>query len=356
MNNHLRTPRNITHIVKAILSAYLFCLCVACGNGPDPQSKTIADIIHTTDSPGTQEAVYTDDSTDDIQFVPRNITSASIGAVKAVPGKEFDLTAALKALFPGNYYRYHKYGDSFGKEELVSWRCKDCPTAAFKGWDGDDNEIFPLGEGNMTLCTDTLQYIGDDGSRNVLVAFSTMPVQPLEFMHTGRFSCSIMGLALFRAGNDKWELKYFSPALGCYGAFQSMPDIHLLRLGPNNYGCYLFNTNGGAGGPFYSDLYAFGIVNGKFKKIMEETGVQRFDAGGSEYRAALAGGNTPDAIKMTITGMYSKNLFENDTTSNLPKELMAYIAAKDSLNFIITREYWFTNGSYTLSTTKTETK
>jgi len=352
MRIHLHTPRNTIQIIRSILPLSLLLLCMACGNNQGTTTNTPADTAGSLpDTPGVKEAVYSDDSTDNVQFVPKDIKSAGMGAVKTIPGKTFDTTLALRALFPGNYYRYSRYGDSASIEELVSWRCKDCPPAGFKGWEGEYDAAFPNEEGNMTMCTDTLMYIGDDGKRNVLAAFSTMPVQSLEFMHTGRFCCSILGLALFTAGDDNWELKSFAPALGCYGAFQSMPDIHLLRLGNNNYGCYLLSTNGGAGGPFYSDIYAFGMIDGKFKKIMDDAGVERFHSGASEWQAVLSSVKTKqngfEDLALTMSGIYSKYQFEDDTTSNLPRELQPFIKTKDSINFTITRQYHFNGSSYT---------
>ncbi len=103
---------------------------------------------------------------------------------------------------------------------------------------------------------------------NILLSFSTRHVQPIDLMYCGRFECAILGLAWFTDSAGFWQLKAFSPGLGCYGAFQQLPLIRLIRFGANNYGCYLGYTNGGAGGPYNGDLFIFGLINGKLRELL----------------------------------------------------------------------------------------
>jgi hypothetical protein len=54
--------------------------------------------------------------------------------------------------------------------------------------------------------------------------------------------------------------------------------MQVVRLGKGNFGCQLKNSNGGPGGPFFGDLYIFGALNGRFKRVLK---VDAASCGGS---------------------------------------------------------------------------
>ena len=286
-------------------------------------------------------------------YTVKELAADSFGAQKVLPGKTFIPSKALRSLVPGTYYTYANDYKPRKTERYVVWRCKNCATKKMKGWDSDFPENFPNKDGNMTLCKDTIRYTGDDGSENILMEISTHDIQPMDCIYEGRFSCAILGLALYTREGDHWLLKAFSPAIGCYGAFQYMPALHLIKLGKNKYGFYLLNSNGGAGGPYYTDLYLVSIVNGKFKVLLSSDGVRRSNTGTSEWNMKISShpddtGYGPVTIRMK--GDYSKwSFMEMDTLSNVPPELQQAITQSDSFNFTITRQFNFRNGSYKLS-------
>ena len=286
-------------------------------------------------------------------YTVKELTVDSFGAQKILPGKTFIPSKALRSLIPGTYYTYTYDYAPRKTERYVVWRCKNGATKKMKGWYDEYPEIYPNKDGNMTLCKDTIRYIADDGSENMLMEISTHDIQSIDCIYEGRTACAILGLALYTREGDHWLLQSFAPAIGCYGAFQYMPALHLIKLGKNKYGFYLLNSNGGAGGPYYTDLYLVSIVNGKFKVLLSSDGVRRSNTGTSEWNMKISShpddtGYGPVTIRMK--GDYSKwSFMEMDTLSNVPPELQQAITQSDSFNFTITRQFNFRNGSYKLS-------
>lgn len=334
----------------ALVACLLFCSCAS-----DTPATNKTDIVTTDTAKATAHKDSTsagEEEKEEPDFVPANIER--LGADNLVLPKPFDPLVALQRLFPGKYYVIPDPLEDTRNIKLEAWKCPTCKTQAFSGWFGEDPDEFPYRDGVLTQYKDTLLFTDDNNHRNILISFSSLYVQPAEMMSTSRFSCAILGLAWFTEVANGWQLKTFTPALGCYGAFQSLPDIHLLKLGPNNYGCYLTQSNGGAGGPFYAEIYAFGIVDGTFKVLLAETGVGRSGATGAEWKVVLGnatGTSSFGDLPLTISGTYSSSAFaeDGDTLTNVPQEILATAKVQDSFNFRIVRQYHFSNGAYKLA-------
>lgn len=327
-------------------------LLFGCGGGPhDPAQNDTLDAAHT--SP-VRDSLHTKaDSSEDIVIIPSEI---SIDLFKkrniSLPGP-FSADSAFKKLFPGHYYKLTPpYSDGADTVTLVAWSAHKAQQHSFAGWPEEGDALFPLKDSNETRLKECIPFVDDNGHKNVLMSFSTTEFTT-ELLPTGRFTCACFGLALFMEENNSWNLKTFSPALGCYGAFQTIPAINLLKFGRNNYGCYIDNTNGGAGGPFYTDSYVFGIVNGDFKPILEREGTGRIYDGKSEWKSQFkpqsAAADGFSELQVITKGDYhSKKNFDDaeDDTANTPTAIKGVIRSKEHFNFTIVSHYAFENGAY----------
>ena len=300
-----------------------------------------------------------DTATGEAGFEAQEVLPAEIGKTKILRGKHFDQVAALKGLFPGTYMKAFNPANEQDSLTLSAWVCKDCRHDTLSGWYGEDSASFPYEEGNITRAADTLMYVDDAGRQNVIVSFSSVRLQDPEFMSSGRFICAVLGLAWYTYEQGQWALKSFSPQLGCYGSFQTLPDLHLIKLGRNNFGCYFLNTNGGAGGPFYSDLYVYASTGDRFRLVMSETGVKRsqFAVSGWDMHidAADNGGPYGD-IQLAINGAYDKKGFEEeqDDEANMPIEMRQLAKTKGNFRFIIRRQYKIAGSMYKQTDTKSD--
>ncbi len=226
-------------------------------------------------------------------------------------------------------------------------------------------DVFPF-DGNSTISCDVLHYADDDGNACVIMSFSSMQatIAADETMFSGRFSCAVLGLARFVRMGNRWHLKGFVPSFGCYGAFRNLPAIHIIRLGRNNYGCYLLDCNGGGGGPYWGNLHIFGEVNGRFKELLSVPDVQRTNAldGWSELigKADTLVTQPFGDLPLIIKGKYKKWSYTNGSETLIakciPVEIRKIIDTADSFDFRISRVYTYRGGVYRLKKTKVTTK
>lgn len=265
--------------------------------------------------------------------------------------KPLRLNDVLKKLYPGAYYHVpdELYEGRF--LNFTAWTCKRCNVRSFPGSFEENVDSFPYTEGNMTRFIDTLQYKDEQGTRHLLISFSTIPVQPLDCITCGRFQSAVLGLAMLTEVKGKWQLTNFAPYLGYYGSFQTLPKIHLIKLGRNNYGCYLSTVNGGAGGPFYGDANVLGIVNGQFRVVLSAMGVSRIGGTPSDWNVKFGNAGGPNAfedIPVILKGIVSKAAFEadGDNPDNLPPEIQKDALATAGFHFTITRHYHFNGSTY----------
>lgn len=250
----------------------------------------------------------------------------------------------LQALYPGDYYDIPDRKSVKDTFRLVEWNCPGCPAKLLSGWIVGEKLRFPLVDDNQTRWKDSVYFTDDSGHRNVFISFSTTANQEREdFIPSGRFACAFMGLAWLKMREDKWVLQAFSPGVGCYGAFQTLPEIKVVQLGKGNYGCMLANTNGGAGGPYMGDLHVFAPIKKQFSTVLTVENVRCMNAGVSKWdfniRAIDMNSHFSD-MRLDIKGSYRKADFEVWATPRAtPQEIKASLATRDSMEFTITRTY-----------------
>lgn len=251
---------------------------------------------------------------------------------------------ALQVLYPGSLYHIPDPNSVRDTFHLVEWSCPGCPAKLLNGWIVGEKLRFPLADDNQTRWKDSVYFTDDSGRQNVFLSFSTTANQEGEdFIPSGRFSCAFMGLAWFQLVGDKWHLKAFSPGVGCYGAFQTLPKIEVIQLGMGTYGCMLTNTNGGAGGPYFGDLHVFAPIKKQFRTVLTVDNVVCVNAGRSTWSFKLqpiALRSTFSVMQLDISGVYRKADFDVITMPRaMPVEIKPTLTTKDSVSFRIGRTY-----------------
>jgi hypothetical protein len=281
--------------------------------------------------------------------VAKNLAPEAIGEIGLQVPKPFSKATALRMLFPANYYRSVGLSEDL---DLVVWKCVNCGWRTYEGWIGEEGPyVFPA-DRNITETGDVLKYTDESGVKHIIFSFATHEYQEFDFMRNGRFYSVGMGLAWFKEVNNKWELTAFNPCLGYYGAFQTLPNLKLIKLGKNNYGCYIENGNGGPGQVYTYDLYVFGIVDNVIKKVLQCPKVERSNTPSSRWGCVLKPWKgMADSLFMPVSielqGTYFKETPDTtyDWTDHVPEMTKAQLA-KDSLDFKVVRKYQFSKGRY----------
>lgn len=283
---------------------------------------------------------------------PRNIAPINVGRKRLVVDTPFSPIMAMRLLLPGNYYHVSEHGNGDDTIDLVGWSCRGCAKKKYIGWILNEPILFPT-ELNITEARDTLHYTDDSGRRHIIMAMAShIGTMVTDDLFIGRYFPVALSLAWFAERNNKWVLTGFTPCIGMFGAFQSLPKLNLIKLGKNNYGCYLDNGNGGPGQVYVHDLHIFGIVNGNVAMVLHDEKVGRVNTPSSTWWYELipwAGktNNTWMPITLNLEGTYYKNTpdTEFDWTDHVPEMTKAQLA-KDSLNFKVVRKFQFSNGRY----------
>ncbi|MBS1603594.1 MAG: hypothetical protein JST42_13070, partial [Bacteroidetes bacterium] len=67
-------------------------------------------------------------------------------------------------------------------------------------------------------------------------------------------------------------LEKFQPAIAAYGSFSQAPKPQPLEIGDGQYGFVIDHVNGGAGGPFWQNIYLIADVGVHFRQILAAYG------------------------------------------------------------------------------------
>ncbi len=206
---------------------------------------------------------------------------------------------------------------------------------------------------NVTEAADTLCFTDDSGKKHIIMSLATHGnLDYLIDIRIGHFESVAMGLAWFTEQGDRWVLKNFNPCVGDHGANQTLPPLHLVRLGNNNFGCYIVDGTNAPGGVETDDLYVFGLVHGVPKLLLHEQDVNRkYTRISSRWSFELKPVKGSDSAFMPIDvvqqGVNSKYGDEDAFDwADHPKGLSRQQLAQDSLNFKIVRRFQFGNGRY----------
>ncbi len=286
---------------------------------------------------------------DDYDFYPKVIPASSIGMQGTRVSSPFVPTKALQALFPGKYRNFLRWIDSGERINIVAWISKEIPRKRFQNW--DDMVYFPHAV-NVTELRDTLHYTDKAGNRYILMSFATRDGDNCLCMSCGRFVGVMMGLALFKETGSEWQLETFDMALGFHGAFQELPRLHSIQLGPDKQGWYFYDANGGGGSVYYAELYVISVIDGRFKEVMAVPQVKRYNTPSSVWDVKIKV-NKQDStnafwpMQLAIKGTFIRYTPDPvyDSTDS-PPELAKQIKGRDRFDFTLYRKYEFRDNKY----------
>jgi hypothetical protein len=280
---------------------------------------------------------------------------------------EFSVDSAMRQIFGIHFYQLPM--DSYGNESDTEvlpvgvWKIDKYTQKIFKNnWLGE-YDTFPNKTNNIHTTNaiyDTI--ITKNNKKLAVMATSTQATQYVpEFTHTGRFLGAFLGIAVFEQKNEAWELQFYNPAIGYYGSFSVAPAPKIYEIGLDKLGAIIEYVNGGAGGPFYSDLYVH-ILNKESPLIFEEHFMDRIHDEKSSWATVVSFENSEKQdfadIILTTKGHFLKQSFienEEDLNQvNLPKTLQKKIENQDDFDFTLRRTYRYEKGNYKMIEEKIE--
>jgi hypothetical protein len=183
----------------------------------------------------------------------------------------------------------------------------------------------------------------------------------------GRFSPAFLGIALFEqkketknnipsiSHSDIWEFQFYNPAIGAYGSYSTAPKPKIYQIGKNKLGVIVTDANGGAGGPFYGDLFIHSLDK-KSSLLFSEHFFNRKYGEKSSWYTTINFENTGNQefadLVLTTEGHFLKESFteidEDINQVNFPKTLQKKIKTEDNFDFKVKRTYRYQKGKYQL--------
>jgi hypothetical protein len=266
----------------------------------------------------------------------------------------FDATKALLKLFPGKYYNLSKEYTN----DLISWECKGCATKQYEDVNDDANGPFPYSDGVATRLLNIMNYKDSAGTQYKVITFNHS-IYDTDGAQTGRFTGGLLGLAKFVLVDSIWQLRFFQPAIGAYGAFSSCPKPTAVLIGKDQYAFMLKNSNGPGGGPFDGTLFLIAGTGGAYQQIMAAWGVERTEVGDDEgqsswtydYSIPVSEKKFFRDIIVTIKGTY-----KSTDTDHMFDELKPLVKGKKTGKFMIVQRYVYKGSKgYVLQTPSTAT-
>lgn len=271
----------------------------------------------------------------------------------------FSPVAALRQLYPGAGYQIPHPKLPADTLQLAEWSCPACPVKWVNGWIPGQKLRFPLTDDNQTQWHDTLAFTDDSGRQNIFISFATTPnMEGEDFLPSGRYNCAYMGLAWYRNTGAEWQLQAFSPVVGCFGAFQTLPPLQWLRLAPNRYACMLLNANGGPGQPYVADMYLIAAEKRQFRVILQSAGVSCTNDARIAYIPTIepgadAGAQGYPPLRVRVEGHCSRTLPAGGDM-RLMQEVQPHLYHQGACHFSVVRTYQYTKNQYQLTHTATE--
>lgn len=248
----------------------------------------------------------------------------------------FDGLKVLRLLFPGKYY---DLSSGNYKNQLINWECKNCKPKPYIDENEGSSYDFPYAEGTATRLLKVYSYKDSSGTEYKMLTFNHSEFDP-DGAQISRFTGGTIGFAKFTLVDSVWTLKYFQPAAGAYGAFSQCPTPELLLIGHDQYAFMLKSSNGGAGGPFYGNLYLIAGADGTYKEVLSANWVERtnvdenMSAWTCTYSAPLSNKRFFRDIIVTIKGNYNA-----DDSEDLPDEVKPYAKNNKKGKFTLAKRY-----------------
>ena len=279
---------------------------------------------------------------------------------KQFQGK-FSIDSVMQLIFGNNYLQLacDDFGNASTTEILnvALWKAKNANEKRFTNYWVEGYVAFPdtTNEMNETRVNgDTL--ISLSNKNYAIVSTSTIANKFPDFMRVGRFSAAFLGIALLEQKGDTWELQFYNPAIGYYGSFSTAPKPQIHLIGQDNLAVVVEYANGGAGGPFYRDLFIH-LLTKDAPLVFSETCVGRYYDGKCEWQTQVSFDNNKQErysdLVLISNGHIWKESFkmidEDISRMNLSKLLQNKMEKQDDFDFNLQRKYHFQGKKYKLT-------
>lgn len=198
---------------------------------------------------------------------PRDLKSGNFKfsqfSTEVIDSDSINLEYVLNYLYAGFMYEDDK-------TELVAWTCQDCIKCKFENFEQgmDVIEDFPYKTGNYTVISGYETYKSNNGEY-LIISFSTSNCYPQNNYTTP----GVLGIALFKKNEQKWELEFFNPFTAALGTYQNAGRINqVINLEKDLNGYCMFFTDGGHGLDLRTKtLQLFSIKNKNFIHLFKDT-------------------------------------------------------------------------------------
>lgn len=337
--------RGFLYWAGSLVLAFIAWGIYLCQNvAPKPPMPTSTKPAHTVTAADQANKRFS--YTEPPELVTKKISPQSLLPKTLTLPMPLNARIAMQRLIPGNYYHLPVEWTENDTADMVEWTCPACRQTEYEGW--GETSIFPLAENETTL--EGVQEVTDpQGRKNYFLSLGTTE-KVFPDPTCGRYSCGYLGLAWFRQRGHVCELVAWSACVGCFGAFQNVPPIHVVSLDASSYGIYIENANGGPGGPYYGSLHLFGARNGRFVPLLQVPDTYRGNTQ-TGWKTELTNAG-PNNLLLRLTGNYSKYDYEDEQDvgeagqSVIPVEIKPFTQQADSFGFVVERTYRFKNGKY----------
>ncbi len=333
------------------------------------KTKNIPDSITTK-----RDFSHIDTMTVSPEFVEKlPIINAEKWLIKKQFKGNFSVDSAMHLIFEKNYF--HLHFDAYGNEsdteilDVAMWKSQNFKLKTFFNSWNDYYDSFP----NTRSKINETRANGDtifelNGKNYAIISTSTLTCEFPDFMRTGRFQKAFLGIALFEqkkqesnntknfTQNDIWEFQFYNPAIGTYGSYSTAPKPKIYQIGKNQLGIIVTSANGGAGGPFYGDLFIH-LLDKKSPLLFSEDFISRscYDEK-SSWGTVIKFENTNNQefadLVLITEGHFLKASFteidEDINQMNFPKILQEKVKIADDFDFKLQRTYIYKNKQYAL--------
>jgi hypothetical protein len=299
----------------------------------------------------TFEEYNIDADTVDDRFIPYNFFKRQNLTLPAVDN-QLDSITALKALFPGRFFKDFEYSEN---ANVIFWICDACPEVKlatnYFSIDGKPEMYeFPDGFANFTHVIGTLTYI-EKNTLHKAIFFSTAA----DYPGSGRFSGGILGIAIFKKNASGWSLTAFSPHVATEGSFSTAHTPQKVIHAGNHTFFELAggNANGAGASYLYREKFIFGL-NANVPTLLfhdADGACESYDNRMTHWATnVLSDSNLlpfPD-LSLITTGFYSKDGEEQQFWDNNSwlKKLQKHHPRQDSFDFKVTRQCRFNGREY----------
>lgn len=265
---------------------------------------------------------------------------------------------ALVALFPGDAQHVEIY-DTIKR---IYWRCTKCHPVRFPMKMCNEWEYFADSSDEDTRFLGRFEYKDTAGKRHIFISTYTSDAQSEGFL-TGRTTCGIVTLALFRQDSDgRFTMTSYAPTIGCYGQFCTPSEPEPIEIAPGKYALDFPDYEQAGGGPVFEYSHLVEPEGQGFRHSLElwETGHSNLSV--TDYHSTLTSEkpalhNGHYDLLLVTQGTFSLGDFDStEQLPPLPTKVLHAASLTDSIGFVWKRHYRFGSHNYRLFKEETSIK